>query len=287
MFRPWIQGKLQGWRRTSREIASAIGSMQSGKSPGPYGYPTDFYKKFSGQFSPSLLSVESFSLRALPSTMRDAVQISLLLKKGKAPLECGSYRPISLLKTLARRLEGVLPSIILPNQTGFIESLFFFQHQTPFNILYSPSPPEVVLSLDAEKAFDRVEWGYLFSALERFGFVPRFISWVKLLYTALRAAVRTNNNVYTYFELKRGTRQGCPLSPMLFAIAMEPLAVALRQNTDIRGIWRARIEHKESLYVGDMLLFISQPLVSFPKLMVLLWAFGRISAYRSIFKKVN
>ena len=74
-------------------IASAIGSMQSSKSPGPDGYPTDFYQKFSRQLSPLLLLVfkESFSLRALPSTMRDA-GISLLLKKGKNPLECGSVR---------------------------------------------------------------------------------------------------------------------------------------------------------------------------------------------------
>ena len=69
------------------EKASAIGSMQRGKSPGPDGYPTDFYKKFSRQLSSLLLSVfkESFFLRALPSTMPEAV-ISIHLKKGKGLL---------------------------------------------------------------------------------------------------------------------------------------------------------------------------------------------------------
>lgn len=202
--------------------------MQSGKSPGPDGYPTDFYKTFSVQLSPLLLLVfkELFSLKALPSTMHEAV-ISLLLKKDKSPLECSSYRPISLkntdvkilAKVLARRLEGVLPSIISPDQMGFIRNWYsFFNIRRLLNILYSPSPPgtpEVVLSLDAEKAFDQVEWGYLFSVLERFGFGPRFISWVKLLYTSPRTAVRTNNNLSIYFELQHGTRQGCPLSPLL------------------------------------------------------------------------
>ena len=120
----------------------------------------------------------------------------------------------------------------------------------------------------------------LFSTLERFGFGNKFISWIRLLYTSPMAAVRTNNNLSPFFELKRGTRQGCPMSPLLFAVAMEPLALALRQNTDIRGIHRAGEEHKVSLYADDMLLYISQPLSSLPKLMVLLTEFGKLSGYR-------
>lgn len=69
------------------------------------------------------------------------------------------------------------------------------------------------------------------------------------------AAVRTNNNLSPFFELKCGTRQGCPMSPLLFAVAMEPLALALRQNNGIRGIHRAGEEHKVSLYADDMLLY--------------------------------
>ena len=222
--------------------------------------------------------------------MRQAV-ISLILKTDKNPLECGSFRPISLLNTdakvlakvLARRLEEVLPSVISPDQTGFIKNLYSFSNiRRLMNILYGSSPPgelEVGLSLDAEKAFDRVEWDYLFSTLKRFGFGHKLITWVRLLYTSPLAAVRTNNNVSTYFELQRGTRQGCPLSPLLFAVAMEPLTLALRQNIDIKGIQRAGLEHKVSLY-ADMLLYMSQPLSGLPKLMTLLTEFGKISGYK-------
>lgn len=100
------------------------------------------------------------------------------------------------------------------------------------------SVPEVLISLDAEKAFDRVEWGYLIYALQSFGFGKSFISWVRLLYKAPLASVRTNNISSAYFQINRGTRQGCPLPPLLFAVAIEPLAIALHQNVNIVGIIR-------------------------------------------------
>lgn len=132
---------------TTAEITAAIKAMQSGKSPGPDGFPTEFYKKFADQLSPLLLSVfeESFSLGALPPTMRQAV-ISLLLKKDKNPLNCSSYRPISLLNTDAKilaklqahRLEAAVDFVISPDQTGFIKGRYsFFNIRRLCNILYS------------------------------------------------------------------------------------------------------------------------------------------------------
>ena len=162
-------------------------------------------------------------------------------------VDCASYRPISLLnndvkilaKVLARRLEDVLPSVISPDQTGFIKNRqSFFNICRLFNILYSPSEsvPECIISMDAEKAFDRVEWDYLFTVLEKFGFGPVFISWIRLLYSAPSASVLTNSQYSTPFSLHRGTRQGCPISPLLFALAIEPLAIALRDSNQITGV---------------------------------------------------
>lgn len=275
------------------EINDAITCMQSGKCPGPDGFPTEFYKKFSPKLSPLLKNVfdDSFRSQCLPPTLRQA-SISLLLKKGKDPLNCSSYRPISLLnvdvkilaKVLALRLESVLPSLVSCDQTGFIKNRqLFFNIRRVFNILYTPSSaqvPEVLLSLDAAAAFDRVSWEYLFYVLQHFGFGNTFISWVKLLYTSPTASVRTNDTYSPYFPLQRGTRQGCPLSPLLFALVMEPLAATIRRQTDIKGIYRAHREHKISLYADDVLLFISDPTTSIPHILNTLSVFGSFSGYK-------
>uniref|UniRef100_A0A3P9H232 Reverse transcriptase domain-containing protein n=1 Tax=Oryzias latipes TaxID=8090 RepID=A0A3P9H232_ORYLA len=276
-----------------QEVMNTIKSMQNGKCPGPDGFSVDFFKKFSNQLSPFLLSVfeESLATGTLPPTMRQAV-ISLIPKPDKNPHECGSYRPISLLnvdnkilsKMLAGRLETVLPSIIADDQTGFIKGRqSFYNVRRLFNILYgpaSPDVPEVLLSLDAEKAFDRVEWDYMLYTLKQFGFSEYFISWIKILYSSPLAAVCTNNNRSPYFSLKRGTRQGCPLSPLLFAIMIEPLAIAIRQEINIIGINRYNFSNKVSLYADDMLLFLSNPLRSLPVTLNLLEEFGRVSGYK-------
>lgn len=150
-------------------------------------------------------------------------------------------------------------------------------------MLFSPHStvqPEVILSLDAEKAFDRIEWTYLFAALEKLGFGHTFVRWIKVLYSTPVAAVRTNGLVSEYFSLHRGTRQGCGLSPSLFDIAIEPLAIAIRTDDRIKCISRGGINHKILLYADDLLLQISDPMESIPYLLQCLQKFGSMSGYK-------
>lgn len=282
---------------TLDEISSAIRAMQSGKCPGPDGFPVEFYKKFSGLLTPLLLEMlnESFTSSCLPPSLRQT-SISLILKKNKDPLLCSSYRPISLInvdakllaKVLAMRLDSILPSLISHDQTGFIKNRHsFFNIRRLFNIIYSlPSRgSEAVVALDAEKAFDRVELNYLFYTLKKFGLCDKFISWIELLYHLPSASVRTNNINSEYFNLQRGTRQGCPLSPLLFAIAIEPLSVALRFHPQISGILRGEVEQRVALYADDLLLFLSNLSSSLPNVLSTLSAFGAISGYKVNYDK--
>lgn len=107
------------------------------------------------------------------------------------------------------------------------------------NIIYSPTSsemPEVVLSLDAEKAFDRVKWDFLFSCMQRFGYGPNFFSWIRLLFSAPKASVITHSKQSLYFQLSRNTHQGCLLNPLLFALSIKPLFFILKSLPYICGI---------------------------------------------------
>lgn len=141
------------------------------------------------------------------------------------------------------------------------------------------------MSLDAEKAFDREEWKFLFEMMDRFGLGSGFISWVKLLYSSPVASVQTNNVLSPSFQLHRSTRQGCPLSPLLFAIAIEPLAIWLRSEENFEGISRQGTVHKLSLYADDLLLYVSNPSTSLPVILEILKQFGQLSGYKLNFGK--
>lgn len=286
---------------TTQELTKALKKMQNNKAPGPDGFPVEFFKAFQGQLVPLLYSVyvEALSNGSLPLTLRQA-SIKVLLKKDKDPELCSSYRPISLMnidtkilaKALALRLENVLPQIISKEQTGFIKGRQLSHTvRTLLNVIYSnetTSSPEVVISVDAEKAFDRVEWSYLFAVLEKFRFGNSFVSWIRLLYTSPCVNITTNNVQSSYFPLNCGCRQGCPLSPLLFTLAIEPLSIYLRSAPFFMGIKRSGVETKLSLYADDLLLYITDPVRSCPGILSFFHRFGLLSGYKvTISLKVN
>lgn len=209
---------------TASEILEVIRTLKVGKAPGPDGLTTEFFKCFPEEVTPLLLQMynEAFSLGTLPPTLCQAL-ITLILKKGKEPTDCKSYRPISLIsldikilsKILANRLNRVISTLIHPDQVGFICNRFASDNiRRLINVMWTVrnnNSPIVAVSLDTEKAFDCVEWHYLFQMLETLGFGQTFLKWVKLLYNAPQAAVQTNGVASSYFRLGRGTQQGSPL----------------------------------------------------------------------------
>lgn len=171
----------------------------------------------------------------LPPTL-NAATITVLLKKGRS--RRSKYRPISLLtfdqkilaKALSNRLRSVIDKLVHPDQTGFIPKRFSNLRHL-FNIIYSHNAHAddlVIVSLDAEKAFDQLEWSYLFKALRKFDIGDSFEKWIKILYFKPSARILTNKMLSSTFQLHRGSRQGCALCPLLFALALEPLAHTIR-----------------------------------------------------------
>lgn len=151
--------------------------------------------------------------------------ISLVLKKGKPLERCSSYRPVSVLnlslkiiaKVLASRLEKFLPSIAVIDQSGFIKGRYsahnirHLLNLTQRSSVFSSDA--MVISLDAEKVFDQLEWPYLLCTLQKFNFGEILIKWIQILFTYPLLAVIANGFRSKNLNIERGSRQGCHLSP--------------------------------------------------------------------------
>ena len=235
--------------------------------------------------------IEVFERGHLPPSLRSAL-IKLILKPGKPPTECGSHRPNSFMnsdakllgKALSMRLERVLPSIIHTDQNGF-DRQGFHNVRRVLNVIHANkgSSDATILSLHVEKAFDRVEWPYRLDVIRCFGFGDYFCKWIDILFTDSAAEVCTNYVTSLPFELSRGTRQGSPLSPLLFMIVMEPLALAIRTHPTICGINTGGLEHRIALCSDDIIVFLSGLRKSVPSRLVLMSEFGSFSGFKAAF----
>lgn len=219
--------------------------------------------------------------------MREAIVITLP-KPGKDVRVLDSYRPLSLInvdakilaKLISNRLQPLLPYKALPDQSGFIPGRSTAHNlRTIFSVLHYLHQDEraVTVFLDATKAFDSLEWPYLFKILEHMGFGPLILKWIKLLYTDPQARIRVNGLISDPFLITRGTRQGCPLSPLLFAVAMEPLAARVRQHHTDRGIGFSSRNLLISLYADDVTLYIRDPVVNLNPILREFIKFGGLS----------
>ena len=234
---------------TFDECFTAIKEMHNGKTPGPDGLPREFYFKYFhvfGRFFVDMIN-NCFNNNFLPESFLSGY-ITLLCKDKNNPENIKNWRPISLLnfdykiisKVLTNRLKKVMSSIINIDQTCAIpgRSIFDNCHLLRNIIDYAGQKKieTLIVSLDLEKAFDKVSHQYLFTVLEKFGFGPDFSKWIRLLYTDAYTSLIINGHISDSFSYERGVRQGCCLSPLLYVLTIEPLAERIRRDNDIKGI---------------------------------------------------
>lgn len=278
---------------TEEEVRKAILSMQTGKAPGLDGFPVEYYKQFIDILAPVLTDVyyEALETGHLPTTLNESV-ISVILKKGKDSMDPASYRPISLAnvdykiftKVLSMRLENIIPCIIDPDQVGFVKGRSSSDNlRRLLHLIWQTRESDesiAAFSLDAEKAYDRLEYSFLMHTLRKFGFGREFIKWIELIYAEPKTSVLTNGIVSSFFSVTRGAKQGDPLSPFLFLLFLEPLAAAIRADIRIRGVKAGGREHKLFLYADDILWLSVDPVSSAPRFLKTMEAFSEISGYK-------
>lgn len=279
---------------TSAELCVALKSMANGKAPGPDGLTVTYYRAFTEILIPRLVNYAnaiSAGDHFRPETLH--AHITIIPKPGKDPSICGSYRPISLLnldaklyaKAIANRLLPLLPKWVTADQTGFIPGREARDNslRTLSLIAYvrGSSQPTLLLSSDAEKAFDRVGWEYLMATLSHIGIGPMTLQQISALYNFPTAQLRINGMLSDPFTLYNGTCQGCPLSPILFALSLEPFLSTIRHNANIHGISVGNKEHKYAAYADDVLFYIQQPEITLPNLMAAFSKFNQISNFKT------
>jgi hypothetical protein len=166
-----------------------------------------------------------------------------------------------LAKCLANRLKKCMDKIVHPDQTCGIKGRTIFENiifaQDAIFVSNKHRKPLAIISIDQTKAFDRVNHGFMFKILRKFGFGDSFINWIKTLYTDIESQINTNGFISEAFTLERGVRQGCPLSPMLYTLTSEALLCAIRKDPNIRGfIGPDNLETKVRGYADDTAVYV-------------------------------
>ena len=243
--------------------------MAKNKSPGTDGLSAAFYLTLWDDFCQELVDSLNYAFECgeLAISQRRGI-ITLIPKKDKDKTLLENWRPISLLNTeykiatraIASRLSKILPCIIHSDQTGYVKKRFIGQnirlisdileHCQNLNI------PGIALFLDFKKTFDSIEWDFLIKALETFGFGNMLVKWIKAAYTKPESRFTNNGIATSFFFVGTRSETGCPLSEILFAIAVELLACTIRSDKSIKSLSINSNEFKLSQYADDTTCFV-------------------------------
>ena len=138
----------------------------------------------------------------------------------------------------------------------------------------------MIISIDAEKSFDKIQHPLMIETLQKMGIEGTYLNIVKATYDKPTANIILNGEKLKAFPLRSGTRQGHPLSPLLFNIVLEVLTSTMRDKKEIKGIQIRKEEVKLSLFADEMILYIENPKDSIRKLLKRISEFSQVAGYK-------
>ena len=138
----------------------------------------------------------------------------------------------------------------------------------------------MIISINSEKAFDKIQYPFMIKTLQKMGREGNYLHIVKVIYDKPMANIILNGEKLKAFPLRIGTRRGCSLSPLLFNIVLEVLAIAIGEEKDMKRIQIRKGEVNLSLFADDMILYIENPKDSMRRLLELISEFSEVSGYK-------
>ena len=269
---------------SEQHILNALYSSKAGSAAGIDGIPYEAWKimhehnkKASATDKPSFnvlktltAVINDIQLHGISKDTKFTLGWMCPLYKKNDRMNIENYRPITLLNTdyklltkaLAMQLAHIIPSLIHPDQSGFIPNRSIFDpiRLAQSMIAYADIMEEdgIIVALDQEKAYDKIKHDYLFATLEKFNLPDIFINTIRALYKNAFTHVVINGFLSSPFQVTRGVRQGDPLSCLLFDLAIEPFACKLRNTPNLQGYNIPGLRNKiiTSLYADDTTVYL-------------------------------
>lgn len=253
-----------------QEIVNAVDALPQGKTPGPDGIIAEFYKVHKNEICLVLHEVfqEAYKANALPPSFLRAHTVFIPKEMDNNQRRCvKGYRPITLCnvdykifaKVLANRMQSIICEVVGEHQTCGIRGRAIQSNihvaRSVLDCVSGRGDQVAMLQIDLEKAFDRVQHDVLFKILAHVGVGKIILQGVKMSYTNCYTSLVLNNNVTESIPVHSSVRQGCPLSPLLFSLYLEPLCQSIIQSSNVRGYILHSVETKVLAYADDVAFF--------------------------------